>query len=53
MTMHRWLGTGLLLVPLTAVVAAQAPALNVRMGLWEITSTINLGGAMPVPTPAR
>jgi len=49
MTMHRWLGTGLILVPLTAAVAAQAPALDVKMGLWEITSTINVGGAMPVP----
>ncbi len=47
--MHRWLGTGLILVALTAALAAQAPALNVKMGLWEITSTMNMGGAMPVP----
>ena len=29
---------------------AQAPQLNVRLGLWEVTSVTNLGGAPPVDT---
>ena len=32
---------------LGAVAAAQAPALNVQMGLWEISSTTDLGGQIP------
>jgi len=32
---------------LGAVAVAQAPALNVQMGLWEISSTTDLGGQMP------
>ena len=32
---------------LGGVAAAQAPALNVQMGLWEISSTTDLGGQMP------
>src|SRR5205823_12920549 len=32
---------------LSAIVFAQAPALDVKMGLWEITSTSNVGGQMP------
>ena len=47
MTIHRWLGTGLILASLTAVGFAQAPALNVKMGLWEMTSTTTIGGEMP------
>ena len=47
MKTHRSLGTGLILASLTAVVFAQAPALNVKMGLWEMTSTTNIGGEMP------
>ena len=37
---------------ITAVAFAQAPApaLDVKMGLWEITSTVNLGGQMPFDT---
>jgi Spy/CpxP family protein refolding chaperone len=31
----------------TAALVAQKPALNVRMGLWEITSTMSMGGDMP------
>jgi hypothetical protein len=30
-----------------AVLAAQPPALEVKMGLWEITSTTDIGGQMP------
>jgi hypothetical protein len=47
---RRFLSPALLALPLTAVVLAQAPqppALNVRMGLWEVSSTIDLGGQMP------
>ncbi len=31
----------------TAALVAQKPALNVRLGLWEITSKMSLGGDMP------
>ena len=34
-------------IALTAVVLAQAPNLDVRMGLWEITSSTTMGGQMP------
>jgi hypothetical protein len=30
-----------------AVVLAQAPALDVKMGLWEMTTASNVGGQMP------
>ena len=33
---YRWIGTGLLSTSLAAVLVAQAPAMNVRMGLWEV-----------------
>jgi hypothetical protein len=33
-----------------AVARAQAPALNVNMGLWEITAVTKIGGRMPVDT---
>jgi hypothetical protein len=34
-------------VSLAAVVVAQAPALDVRMGLWEMTMTTQVGGQVP------
>ncbi|HMD35058.1 MAG TPA: DUF3617 domain-containing protein [Vicinamibacterales bacterium] len=35
---------------LTAVIAAQAPLMDVKLGLWDITTKTNLGGAMsPMP----
>jgi hypothetical protein len=37
-------------MPLAAVLAAQAPALDVRMGLWEVTATTTIGGQMPSMT---
>jgi len=44
----RWVSsTGLLAAGLSVVVLAQAPALDLRIGLWELTSTIQLGGEMP------
>jgi len=37
----------LLFVSAGAVVLAQKPALNVKMGLWELTSMTQVGGQMP------
>jgi hypothetical protein len=34
-------------VVLTVTLLAQVPVLNVKMGLWEITSTTDVGGQMP------
>jgi hypothetical protein len=31
----------------TAVLLAQAPSLDVKMGLWEMSMTSNAGGQMP------
>src|SRR5262245_30529589 len=40
--------SGLLVSALAAGVAAQtAPQLNVRTGLWEITTVMSMGGDMP------
>jgi hypothetical protein len=47
---RRSLTTILLAGPLAAVVVGQTPArpkLDVRMGLWEITSTVDVDGRMP------
>jgi hypothetical protein len=44
---YRWIGTGLLSTSLAAVLMAQAPSLNVRMGLWEVSSTMKMSGEMP------
>ncbi len=50
-TPSRPFGSALLVVFATAALLAQTPApkpaLNVRMGLWETTSTMNIGGDMP------
>ena len=46
-TSFRSLATALLCASLTAVLLAQAPALNVKMGLWEITTTAKVGGQPP------
>jgi len=43
----RSLTTACVSACLTAVVLAQAPALNVKMGLWEVSSTSEMGGQMP------
>ena len=42
-----WIGSTCLAIAMAAAAAAQAPALDVRMGLWEITSTTEMGGQMP------
>ena len=46
-TVSRWFGSATATVFLAAVVVALAPALDIRMGLWEITSTTEIGGQMP------
>ena len=43
----RWSGTTAFTLSLTAVAVAQAPALDVKMGLWELTSVSEVGGQMP------
>jgi hypothetical protein len=43
----RWSAVATLSLSLSAVALAQAPVLDVKMGLWEISSTMNLGGEMP------
>jgi hypothetical protein len=44
---HRWFGSALLCTVLTTVGLAQAPALDIKMGLWEITTTTQIGGQTP------
>jgi uncharacterized protein DUF3617 len=46
-TSSRCVGSVLLSIALTAVLGAQKPALNVNMGLWEITTISNVGGQAP------
>lgn len=48
----RWT-VALLLSAAAAVVLAQAPSLDVKMGLWEITSTMDMGGQMPAMDTSR
>jgi beta-lactamase superfamily II metal-dependent hydrolase len=48
--MHRvavWAGAGLFAVTMAATLVAQAPALDVKMGLWEVSATTEIGGQMP------
>ena len=35
---------------LGAVAFAQAPALNIKLGAWEISSAMNVGGQLPIDT---
>ena len=42
-----WAGAGLLAATMAATLVAQTPALDVKMGLWEISSTTEIGGQMP------
>ena len=39
-----------LALSLSSIVFAQAPALDVKMGLWELTSKVTMGGQMPFDT---
>ena len=44
----RTISSSILVVGITAVLAAQAPVLDVKLGLWENTIVTNIGGmAMP------
>src|SRR5689334_3647145 len=42
-----WMGAMALATTTATVLFAQPPALDVKMGLWEVTSTTNIGGDMP------
>jgi hypothetical protein len=44
----RWSAVATLSLSLSAIALAQAPVLDVQMGLWELSSTVNLGGEMPM-----
>lgn len=44
---RQTLGTTVMLAGLTVALAAQAPKMNVKMGLWEMTSTMTMGGDVP------
>jgi hypothetical protein len=44
----RWSAVATLSLSLSAIALAQAPVLDVKMGLWELSSTVNLGGEMPM-----
>jgi hypothetical protein len=46
----RALLSSVVLVGLSGVLVAQAPALDVKLGLWENTFVTSIGGAMPVDT---
>jgi Protein of unknown function (DUF3617) len=50
MVATRTLLSSVVLVGLTAVLAGQAPALDVKLGLWENTVVTNMGGAPPIDT---
>jgi hypothetical protein len=47
--MHVRITTGILLLTLTAFAADKVQRLNVKTGLWEVTTTIHNQGHMPVP----
>jgi hypothetical protein len=46
----RTLTLSILYVGLSAVLTAQAPALDIKFGLWENTIVTNMGGAPPIDT---
>jgi hypothetical protein len=43
----RLLSASLLVLSMGAVVLAQKPALNLKLGLWELSSTGQVGGQLP------
>jgi hypothetical protein len=50
----RPLGTTAMITGLTAALVAQgAPKINVKMGLWEVTSTTNMTGNVPMPDTSQ
>jgi len=42
-----WMGAMVFAATTATVLFAQPPALDVKMGLWEVTSTTDIGGDMP------
>lgn len=46
-TSYRWLAAVAVSLSLSVIAIAQTPALDVKMGLWEMTSTTSLGGELP------
>jgi len=46
-TRHRWLAAVAASLSLSVIAIAQTPALDVKMGLWEITSSTSIGGELP------
>jgi len=50
----RPLGTTAMIAGLAATLLAQgAPKINVKMGLWEVTSTTNMTGNVPMTDPSK
>jgi hypothetical protein len=50
----RPLGTTAMIAGLAATLLAQgAPKINVKMGLWEVTSTTNVTGNLPMPDTSK
>jgi hypothetical protein len=47
MKVFHWSTVAVLSLPLSVVLLAQAPVLDIKMGLWELTTTANVGGRMP------
>jgi len=44
MRTSRWMGTAALSLALGAGLVAQTPVLDIKMGLWEVTTTTTIGG---------
>ena len=50
----RSIGTTVMMAGLTAALLAQgSPKLNVKMGLWEMTSTTTTSGDVPMPDTSK
>lgn len=45
-----WIASASLAVSMAGALAAQAPALDIKYGLWEMTSASNVSGQMPIDT---
>jgi uncharacterized protein DUF3617 len=43
----RWYVAAALSLFVTTVILAQTPALDVKMGLWEVTTAVDINGQMP------
>ncbi len=49
----RLFGAALVALSIPVVVAAQAPLLDIRAGLWEVTSVVSIGGTSAPPAVSR